>query len=399
MNSPKAGKSKTRKMTGGEDFDGLKQVEKSLPAKWYYDADWYQHELESIFYENWLYLCHASTIVEPRAFRRFTVGEQEIFLVRGDDGQLRGFYNTCRHRGSIICEAEQGRFKNKLMLCPYHQWAYSLDGNLIATSSLAESPDFEKSNYPLHQVLVSEWRGGVFVSLSASPPDIDQSFKRGADRTANWPMQDLVVGHHWKKVINCNWKVFWENFNECLHCPNVHPELCDLVPMYGRRISYYRDDPDWISKQDNKDPKFAGGLREGASSWSMSGQAANAPFEHLTQEEIERGQSYFVSLPTVFIAAHVDYMRSVRVLPIGPEETELEVEWLFHSETMNQPDFNLEDITDFGKLVLHQDAKASELNQKGIHSRQFSEGVLMPEEHHVKGFQDWVRIQTDNAIS
>ncbi|MFT5506813.1 MAG: Rieske 2Fe-2S family protein, partial [Gammaproteobacteria bacterium] len=228
-----------------------------------------------------------------------------------------------------------------------------------------------------------------------SPPDIDQSFKRGADRTANWPMQDLVVGHQWKKVMNCNWKVFWENFNECLHCPNVHPELCDLVPMYGRRISNYRDDPDWISKQGSSDPKFAGGLREGSSSWSMSGQAVDSPFENLTPEEIARGQSYFVSLPTVFIAAHVDYMRSVRVLPVGPEQTELAVEWLFHPETMKRPDFNLEDITEFGKLVLHQDAKASELNQKGIHSRQFSEGVLMPEEHHVKGFQDWVRDQTE----
>jgi Rieske 2Fe-2S family protein len=399
MKSPATAKSKTGKMTGSEDFDGLKQVEKSLPAKWYYDSDWYQHELESIFYKNWLYLCHASTLVKPRAFRRFKIGEQEIFLVRGDDSQLRGFHNTCRHRGSIICEAEEGQFKKKLMLCPYHQWAYSLDGNLIATSSLAEAPDFEKSNYPLHQVLVREWRGGIFVSLSDSPPDIDQSFKRGSDRTSNWPMEDLVVGHLWKKVMNCNWKVFWENFNECLHCPNIHPELCDLVPIYGRRISNTRDDPGWISKQGNNDPKFVGGLRDGASSWSISGKAADSPFEHLTPEEINRGQSYFVSLPTVFIAAHVDYMRSVRINPIGPEETELEVEWLFHPETINQADFNLEDITEFGKLVLQQDAKASELNQKGIHSLQFIEGVLMPEEHHVKGFQDWVRTQTESLIS
>ena len=399
MANPSTTRPKTRKLTGTEDFDGLKHVVKSLPSKWYYDSDWHQHELESIFYKNWLYLCHASTLANPRMFRRFKIGQQDIFLVRGDDGELRGFHNTCRHRGSIVCEAEEGQFKKKLMLCPYHQWAYSLEGNLIATSSHAEAVDFDKSNYPLHQVLVREWRGGIFVSLTDSAPDIEESFERGSDRIENWPMEDLVVGHHWKKVMQCNWKVFWENFNECLHCPNIHPELCDLVPIYGRRISYFRDEPDWANTQDSLDPKHVGGLRDGASSWSFSGKAADTPFDQLSQQEIERGQSYFVSLPSVFVAAHVDYMRSVRILPLGPEETAIEVEWLFRPETLEQPDFDMEDITSFGKLVMQQDADASELNQKGLHSLQFSEGVLMPEEHYVKTFQDWVRAQTEKEIA
>jgi Rieske 2Fe-2S family protein len=384
----------SRRLSGNEDFDGLSHATPSLPASRYFDAQWYQHELETIFYRNWLYLCHASTLAERRCFRRFRIGSQDIFLLRDDNGVLRGFHNSCRHRGSIICQQDSGRISGKLMLCPYHQWAYDLEGNLRATSSHREALDFDRADYPLHQVRVQEWRGAVFVSLADDPPELAAGFERGSDRIDHWPMESLVVGHSWKKVMQCNWKVFWENFNECLHCPNIHPELCDLVPIYGRRISGIRDAADWADHAHSKDPKYAGGLRAGASSWSFSGQASAPPFAGLTAAEIARGQSYFVSLPSVFIAAHVDYMRSVRLLPLGPEQTEIEVEWLFLPETLARADFDLANITDFAILVMQQDAAASELNQQGIHALRFDHGVLMPEEHYVKAFQDWVSAQT-----
>ncbi len=117
-------------------------------------------------------------------------------------------------------------------------------------------------------------------------------------------------------------------------------------------------------------------------------------FTELTPAEIARGQHYFVSLPSVFIAAHVDYMRTVRILPLGPEQTEIEVEWLFQPETLARDDFDLADVTEFAILVMQQDAEASELNQQGLHARRFEQGVLMPEERYVRGFQDWVRAQT-----
>ena len=84
-------------------------------------------------------------------------------------------------------------------------------------------------------------------------------------------------------------------------------------------------------------------------------------------------------------------MRTVRVLPLGPEQTEIEVEWLFTPETLADGDFDHSNITDFGKRVMQQDLEASELNQSGMHSSKFQHGVLMPEEQNVKAFQDWVR--------
>ena len=197
---------------------------------------------------------------------------------------------------------------------------------------------------------------------------MSEGFGRGSDRTENWPMDELVVGHTWNRVLQCNWKVFWENFNECLHCPNIHPELCDLVPIFGRRISYFRDHARWQEFEDRTDPQYTGGLRPGAHTWSGSGNPAPVRFSGLGEEEIQRGQSYFVSLPSVFIAAHVDYMRTVRILPIGPEETEISVEWLFLPEVLEQDNFDMADITDFTKMVMEQDARISEINQQGLHS-------------------------------
>ena len=160
-------------------------------------------------------------------------------VLRDTAGDLKAFHNTCRHRGSILCTKAAGKIAGKLLTCPYHQWAYAMDGRLIATSSHAEPVGFDKSDYGLFPVHLRIWRGGVFVCLDDTPPDMEKSFERGSDRIENWPMEDLVVAHSWTKVMACNWKIFWENFNEFLHCPNVHPELCELVPLYGRRVSYY----------------------------------------------------------------------------------------------------------------------------------------------------------------
>ena len=372
-------KPSARKLAGNEDFDGLKRATPSLPAAWYHDPAHFRAELEQVFYRNWLYVCHHSELVEARAFRRFDVGTQSLLLVRGDDGELRAFHNTCRHRGSELCAEASGRLARKLITCPYHQWSYALDGRLLATTSLAEAPDFDKADYSLLEVPLEVWRGGVFVALDDAPPDFSQGFVRGSDRIEHWPMAELVVARRWRKTLRCNWKVFWENFNECLHCPNVHPELVELVPIYGRRISYFRDEPGWAEHADDPDPRYRGGLRAGAATWSDS------------------GQSYFVSLPSLFIAAHADYMRTVRVLPLAPEATELEVEWLFAPATLARDDVDLADVYAFGERVLLQDAAASELNQRGLHARGFAHGVLMPEEHYVAAFHDWLRKRLGEA--
>src|SRR4051794_8198874 len=174
----------------------------------------------------------------------------------------------------------------------------------------------------------------------------------------------------WRSVprIACNWKVFWENFSECYHCPGVHPELTRLVPMFSRAIVNPYDDPDWPARRDDPHPRFQGGLREGAQTWSMDGRTGAKPFPNLSDDDRRAGQRYMTLWPTMFMVAHIDYARIVAVRALGPEETQLDVEWLFPEETLADPAFDMKNCIDFAQLVVDQDGAACELNQKGLRS-------------------------------
>ncbi|WP_371224700.1 aromatic ring-hydroxylating oxygenase subunit alpha [Roseovarius sp. 2305UL8-3] len=373
-------------------FNGLSRAMPALPAAWYYDPDHHAREQAEIWGRNWIYLCRAGTLANPQDFRTFEVAGQPIILLRDAEGVLRGFFNTCRHRGSILCTQAQGRLAKPLITCPYHQWAYDLSGRLRATGPMRPVQGFDREDHPLLKVAVAEWGGFVFVNLDPDAVPFETQYGAETGYVSNWPLQELVVGHTYTKRLNCNWKIFWENFNECLHCPNIHPELSSLVPIYGRAIMARRDDPGWAATARETAPHISGGLREGAESWSMDGQAQGR-LPGLTDEDAASGQRYVTVVPSVFIAHHVDYVRSVKITPVSATEMELSTDWLFHPDMLAQPDFDMARITDFATLVLDQDGAASELNQAGLRAGGFQRGVLMQEEYEVFLFQDWIRGQ------
>lgn len=375
-----------------EAFNGLARAQPALPARWYHDPDHHAREMARIWGRNWICLCRAEALDAPLAFRSFHVAGQPILLLRDEGGALRGFYNTCRHRGSILCPAAEGRLKKPLITCPYHQWAYDLSGRLRATGPMRPVPGFDRADHPLLPVAVAEWGGFVFVNLDAEATPFEALYGAETAHVANWPLADLRIGHRFAKTLACNWKIFWENYNECLHCPNIHPELCELVPIYGRAIMARRDDPDWQAHAGETAPHVSGGLREGAESWSMDG-TAQGRLPGLGDEDAAAGHRYVTVPPSVFIAHHADYVRTVRITPTGPESMELSAEWLFHPEMLARPDFDPERIIRFATLVMEQDGAACELNQAGLRADAFRHGVLMQEEYEVFLFQDWVRAQ------
>ncbi len=371
---------------------GLTEAAVSLPTRWYLDAAHYAKELTSIWQRHWLYVCHGSEIALPQSFRTLEVGDQNIVVLRGGDGQPRAFHNACRHRGSVLCTEHQGRLASRLLVCPYHQWSYAADdGHLVRTTSVVEPEHFDKADYGLYPLAVAEWRGCIFIHFDPKAKFGAGVFGRSTERIANYPLEDMVVAATWSKVMACNWKVFWENFNECLHCPNVHPELSALVPVYSRRISNPRDALGWEARIDDPDPKYSGGLRAGAETWSSNGSAQHHVIASLTEEDLAAGQKYVSSYPGVFIGAYADHLRTVRILPVGPEKTEIVAEWLLPRATAEDPTYDRSMIVDFAIMVMQQDATACELNQKGLHAAPLKAGVLMPEEHWVKDFQDWVK--------
>ncbi len=373
-------------------YNSLKQVEPCLPSEWYYDPAHHARELKAIWLKDWLYVCRADTLATPLAYRTFEIGDQNIVVLRTAENEIVGFHNACRHCGSILCTQRKGQIKNKLITCPYHQWAYAADdGRLVKTSSFAEPDGFEKADYSLFAVSTHNWRGCIFINFDPHADWIEaNAFQRPPETLKNHPLEDMVVGHVWETVIDCNWKTFWENFNECLHCPNVHPELVELVPLFSRRIVNPMDVPDWQDHTSRKEAKYRGGMADGGETWSADWSAQGQVIASLTDEDLARGHTYCSSWPSVFIGGYPDHVRIVRMRPVGPEKTELVAEWLFTPETHAAEDYDPENVISFGKLVMEQDAVASELNQRGLHAAPFQNGVLMPEEYLLKRFHDWL---------
>jgi Rieske 2Fe-2S family protein len=374
-------------------YNGLTEYTPGLLADAYFDPRQYERELQRIWYRNWVYVGRSSDVERPRAFRTFELGDQKLLLVRDDQGALQGFHNTCRHRGAALCRESEGTLRTGSIICPYHAWVYNLQGDLLRTSSRTHASGFRLTDYPLYKISVKEWNGFVFVALTGNPPPFEKIFDLPLDRLDAWPLQELVVGHVLLKTIQSNWKIFWENYNECLHCPGVHPKLSQLVPIYGRGLLVERDDPEWQAHAADADPKYKGGLRSGAATWSLDGRTTGKPFPGLSDADIQAGHVYMTSLPSVFLVGHVDYVRVVRLLPLGPEKTELRVEYLFSPETLADPAFDLRNVVDFTNLVMTEDAEVCELNQRGLRAGPHVRGVVMPEEYVIRQFHDWLRAE------
>ena len=385
----------TTEVRGDEAHNGLERVEETLPSEMYFDPGHHERELDCIWYRNWVYLCRADALEGPGSYRTFDLGSQQILLLRDEAGSLRAYHNTCRHRGAQLCRAESGRFGAKRIVCPYHRWSYSLQGALLRTSSLSEPENFDKADYPLYDIVVEDWAGFVFVNLVGGGASVEACFDRESERLDSWPLADLAVGHSYRTVLDCNWKIFWDNFNECLHCPGVHPELSRLVPLYGRGIFAERDDPRWREHRDSSDPKYRGGLRRGADTWSGDGQAQGPTFQGLSDQERRAGHTFASIPPSLYLVAHVDYVRAVRLRPLGPERTELLAEWLFPPESLAEASLDPAEVAAFAILVMEQDAEVCALNQRGLRALNHRAGALMPEEYVLKRFHDWVRAQLD----
>jgi phenylpropionate dioxygenase-like ring-hydroxylating dioxygenase large terminal subunit len=375
------------------DHNSLTELHEGLPAHYYFDAPHYERELDRIWFRNWIYAGRSEDLHLPRSFRTFSIGAQRILLVRDEAGDLQGFHNTCRHRGAALCRETQGQLRTSAIICPYHAWTYDLQGKLLRTSSKSHAQGFDVRDFALYRICVQEWNGCVFVAFTDSPPPLHKSFDQPFNRLDHWSLGDLRRGHVFTKTMSCNWKVFWENYNECLHCPGVHQQLSQLVPIFGRGLLEERDDPSWTQHAASTDPKFKGGLRVGATTWSMNGQRIDAPLPGLTEEDRKAAHVYLTILPSVFIVGHPDYVRLVALRPLGPEQTEMCVEYLFAAQTLADPRFELSNAVDFANRVMTEDAQICELNQQGLRALPHRRGVVMPEEYLVQQFHDWLRQQ------
>ena len=187
----------------------LEEVAETLPSAYYYDEEHFKRELSQIWYWQWLCVGRVDKVAEIGDYQVVSVGDQSVIITRSKDTQLRAFHNTCRHRGSILCEQTNGKFRGERIVCPYHSWTYSLEGKLTATPRRLEGGDFDAENDPLYDVAVGEWAGFAFINLNENAAAFSEhNLGDTPMRLVNWNLAETVTMHSISVDVACNWKVF-----------------------------------------------------------------------------------------------------------------------------------------------------------------------------------------------
>jgi Rieske 2Fe-2S family protein len=358
----------------------LERPESTIPSHWYFDADHYQRELKAVWYREWICVGREENLEKDGDYFTAEIGDQGIIVTRAADGP-RAFHNTCRHRGARICTAETGRFRNGRIICPYHTWTYSLDGDLVATPNRLDTGSFESDHLSLYRVHLETWRGFIFVNLADKPETslLDQ-LGAEAENVRNWPLEDMRSVHQVTESVASNWKIFWENYSECYHCPRIHPSLCRIMPAYKLGTFDSSEIPDWTRADDGD-----------AETWTADGKSTLPLLEGLSEAERDTIVTFASFTAGMYIAAHRDYVRTVRLVPRGPETVDLVIDWLLPSAYADIDKEKVQPIIDFPAQVIAEDSEMCELNQKGLHSLRHDHGTLVEQEYEIHDFHNWLR--------
>ena len=201
-----------------------------LPREAYVDPGVFEWEQRAIF-SGWTCVGHADDIAAPGSQRAVGSGANGVLLVRGDDGVVRAFANTCRHRGHelLSCGAQT---KRRSIVCPYHAWAYKLDGTLRSAPGFkdAEGFEFDTGEFGLAELRLVNWHGWLFVDPSGQDTEFSEHVAGLDDVIAPYRPEDLTIVARHSYELATNWKVIAENYQECYHCASIHPELSRISP-------------------------------------------------------------------------------------------------------------------------------------------------------------------------
>jgi len=303
-------------------------VATTLPARYYTDPDLFRDELERFYCQDWICAGRTDQVPTPGDYFLREVAGESIIITRDASHSLQAFFNVCRHRGTRICAVSEGHFPGRIQ-CGYHGWTYGLDGRLIGAPHAHDG--FCREDYPLNRVHAEVWDGHIFISLAYE--------------------------------VKANWKLIMLNYNECLHCPILHPALSAIS--------------DYLSGENDQPHRgYIGGSMEfqgGAKTMSKDGKLRRDYLPGLTAEE--RSKVYYYAIfPNLLLSLHPDYIMTHTLWPRAVDHTTVICEWLFHREEMAKPNFEADDAVEFWDVTNREDWAISELSQAGIKSRAYKPG-------------------------
>lgn len=349
----------------------------TLPARYYTDPANFRQEMESFFFGMWVCAGRTEQLTSSGDYFLADIAGESAIVTRDASAKLRAMYNVCRHRGTRMCREGRGKFAGRIQ-CPYHGWTYALDGRLLGAPHMEEN-GFSREDYPLHKIAVDEWDGHIFVNLGKNPAPLREQLGELPQKFAAWGMQDLRLHQRVEYNVQANWKLIVLNYNECLHCPLLHPLLSKLT--------------DYMSG-DNDPPHsgYIGGsmeFRGEAQTMSVDGQRRRDPLPGLHGDQYKE-VLYYAIYPNLFLSLHPDYVMVHRLWPIRTDLTRVETEWLFHPAEMAKPEFHAEDVIEFWDTTNKEDWAISELSQKGIFSRAYVPGPYSQREGLPQAFDRMV---------
>jgi glycine betaine catabolism A len=390
-----------------EPFRRASHMHTTLPRRFYADPDFYGAELERFYFRRWICAGRADQIPNPGDYVTRTIAGESVIVTRDASGVIHALFNVCRHRGTRICEQPDGHFVDRIQ-CPYHAWTYDLEGRLLAAPHMP--PGFCKDEYPLHRAACDEWDGHVFVFLGqegqdrpdgrdrqerqegrewqdgvARLPPLREQLRDLPERFAAYGMGDLRLARRIVYDVNANWKLIILNFNECLHCPTLHPALNRLHHYLGA---------------DNVEPtpSYCGGamgFRDQVETVSLDGRRHRAYLPGL--DGTQRQQvAYYSIYPNLLLSLHPDYMMTHTLWPRAHNRTEIICEWHFHLEEMARPDFRADDAIELWDATNKEDWWIAEQSQAGIQSRVYQPGPYSEREALLWSFDDIVRREAED---
>jgi len=356
----------------------------TMPSRYYYDADIFAAEKEAIFYRNWWCMGHGSQVRDAGHYIQTRIHDQNVFVVRDKVGELRAFHNVCQHRGH---ELLQGSGKAHVITCPYHAWAYGLDGELRSARNSENVEGFDKCLYSLKSVRVEQYAGFVFVNIDpdATPlrdqaGDLEDEIRHYVPR-----IDDLVFAQRDTYDVDANWKVLIDNFLECYHCAPAHKDFVDLVNM-----DTYRTQTRGI----------------------YSAQIADAPRTtesnafSFKKGDVDFGYAGWFLWPNLTIWAYPGEpnISTLQICPAGPEKTIEYQDWFIPTP---QPSTQLKEAMDYQLTVLQpEDVALCESVQRGLKTKGYNQGRFIVDrgmtelsEHAVHHFQSMVVDALGGAVA
>jgi len=368
-------------VTGTELPDSLVAT---LPGHYYTDEETFALEQRHIFEQMWFCAVRADELATAGAFKTVDVGAESVLITRNREGAITAFFNVCRHRGARIRTDSSGEVKRAFQ-CSYHAWTYDLDGKLIAAPNLTKMPDIDRVDFGLVPVSVREWLGYVWVCLAPEPPSFEHDVIGAAvERLGNveaiehYGVESLRLGRRISYDVRANWKLIVENFMECYHCATIHPELVEVLPEFalGYAAQFYVGHGALFGEQ--------------IEGFTVDGSPGLERIPGISADQDRRYYAITIR-PQVFINLVPDHVILHRMYPIAPDRTVVECDWLYLPGVV-EAGADLSASVELFDRVNRQDFEACERCQPAMSSRLYRDGgVLVPSEHHIAGFHDWLR--------